>query len=387
MRRKIALFLLCLTLLIGAVGNYNTISNPQLKLTTYYRTHPYSYDVTPNMETDVPATAVRLVGINISVALVGAVLCLAGGVFANHKDKATLIEQPGSMLLSLKPTIDAIQTTIKTGRQEAIDAAIQRLKDLFERFEGTSGDGGYDRAKRDQEAKPVWQQHIERTAAAFSKVTGDVRSSLVKGLVDEFAQRFQVNLKELVEQNLRQAESPAPKLPMSPKANMQEIYYGDPEYREAWDDTKNYIDAKYADHPDILAAYHDVLNQALRIPVKLLDKTLTESLRASQVKISDVVKQWAGSQEMVKQKLIDDLKARIGLTPEQAKALGDAISTRFVERLQAARKDAVAKILRQSGKPRIANDAPALSKKIFEALNLGMAEHEAVWSAVVDSIS
>ena len=175
MRRKIALFLLCLTLLIGAVGNYNAISNPQRKLTTYFRTHRYG-DMIPDMETDVPATVMRLVGINLSVALVGAVLCLAGGVFANRKDMVRLIEQPGSMMLSLKPTIDAIENTILSGREQAADETISRLnnrqgRDLLSDYEA----GG---AKNIQDEKPVWQKHMERTAAAFSKVAGDVRSSL-----------------------------------------------------------------------------------------------------------------------------------------------------------------------------------------------------------------
>ena len=209
----------------------------------------------------------------------------------------------------------------------------------------------------------------------------------VKGLVDEFAQRFQVNLKELVEQNLRQAESPAPKPPMSPEAKMREIYYGDPEYREAWDDAKNYIDAKYADHPDILTQYHDLLNQAFCISITLLDKTLAESLKASQIKIADLVKEWSGTQEMAKQKLIDDLKARIGLNAEQARALGQAIYSRFKERLWAAKSYSVVKLLSESGQDKLANDAPNITKKIFEEINLGVAYHKAVWSAVVDCLS
>ena len=283
---------------------------------------------------------------------------------------------------------DALDAAIKDSIPDVIESTLDfigKLKGgkLIDIYEGAGLDNT-------QHEKPTWQQHMERAAAAISEVAGDVKSPVVKGALGEFAQRMQQNLKALVDERMAK-KTPPPKptpkpTPMSAEAKVKEIYNNDPEYREAWEYAKTYIDAKYADHPDILAAYHDALESSLRIPVKLLDKTLIESLKASNIKIADVAREWAGSQERTKQRLIDDLKSRIGLNAEQAKALGNAIATRFNERLATAKKAELAKLLRQSGQNKLANDAPALSAKIFQAINLGVADHEAVWNALADKL-
>lgn len=272
MRRKIALVMLSGVLLVGAIANVAVVANPSKRLTTYFRTHQYtfpnsSYDLIPDFETDVPTTAMSLVALNISVAFVAAVLCVGGGVFTNRKTTTPLIDKPGIML-SLKPTIDAINCAIVSGKGPAADETLQRLDKagLLKRYEAGA-------------------RHQEAT------------------------------------------ENPEP------------------------------------------------------------GKTLAESQKVPQIKIADLVKEWAGTQNVSRTKLIDDLKARIGLPPEQAKAMGDAIYTRFNERLQAARKMEVINLLRYCGNLVLAKKASAIADTVFKAIYSGVTPDEAVWNAVVDSIS
>lgn len=85
MRRKVAFVLLCLVLVVGAVENLTTISYPQRKMTTYFRTHPRSMEQIPDYETDVSATVMNLFGLNVAIVFVSGAICLAGGfLFAPH---------------------------------------------------------------------------------------------------------------------------------------------------------------------------------------------------------------------------------------------------------------------------------------------------------------
>lgn len=78
MRRKIFLFLLCVLLLIGAIVNSMVIADPPTRMTTYFRTHRHD-DLFPEYETDVPATIIRLIGLDISLVCIGLVFYIAGG--------------------------------------------------------------------------------------------------------------------------------------------------------------------------------------------------------------------------------------------------------------------------------------------------------------------
>ena len=86
MRKKISLFALYGVLLWGAFANYTLISHPEKRLTAYYRTHAEEgYYSVNDKETDVPATMMKLTGINIAVVLLGATAFMAGGFLSSPR--------------------------------------------------------------------------------------------------------------------------------------------------------------------------------------------------------------------------------------------------------------------------------------------------------------
>jgi len=138
MRRKLSLFTLCVVLLVGAVANYNTISYPQRKMTTYFRTHEYNIETqTPDYETDVPATLMDLAAINLAIAFTSLVVLIAGGLILRKEDGvASKSKAP------FKATIDAIVRALETGRMEVLPQVIDYLTlnaklDVYERFAKT----------------------------------------------------------------------------------------------------------------------------------------------------------------------------------------------------------------------------------------------------------
>lgn len=279
-----------------------------------------------------------------------------------------------------KGTTDALENAVKEGKQQAIDQTIDRMTQngVFEKAEKLA-------AKNKEEEKPIWQRYMERTAEALSQTADAKTSPVIKAALQEFSQRMQSNLKSLIAEKVKTPETKKA-TPMSADAKIREIYNNEPEYREAWEYAKTYIDAKYAEHPEILAQYQKALDSALAIPVKLLDKSLADSMKASGVKIADLAKEWAGKQNVTKNQLIDDLKMRIGLNGDQAKALGDAIAARFHQKLNDAKKAELTKLIRGSGNNRLATEAPSLADKIIKAVNLGLPEDQAVWNALADKL-
>ncbi len=132
MRRTIALILLCLDLLSGAAANYEAIAFPEIKLTTYYRTHSYPDTVSPETETDVAATLMKMAGINVIVFFVAIAICLMGGLSWSNLLRAKKVR-----ILDLKDTVDPIISLILNGRAAAAGDAIHvlRKKGLFEEVE------------------------------------------------------------------------------------------------------------------------------------------------------------------------------------------------------------------------------------------------------------
>jgi hypothetical protein len=275
-------------------------------------------------------------------------------------------------------TIEAIRDLIKNGKLQAADEALDRLDKS-----GVTAKVDRAAAIAQEEAKPIWQRYMDATAATLSRLRMEASSPKVQGALEEFASRLKTNLTGLMREMLPKAKGAAPEK-MSATAKLGEVYKNMPEYQQAWDHARDFIKLKYADDPDTLQQFEMAMNKAFEAPVKLTDKALDEQMKASGISLRDVAKQWADSQNATRDSLIKAITDKMGLTPEQAKAAGDAIASRFQERLEAAKKNEVAKLLKQSGQNRLANAAPAVSDKIFKALNLGAADSDVIWNAVAE---
>jgi len=259
MRRKIALVLVCFVLLVGAVANLMILANPPTKLTTYFRTHQYRRDdgslfIPPDYEVDVPATATRLVGANLTVAFLAAAICIVGGLVPRRN---RTLESIAAMFF-LRATADSIITAIRAGRQKAANETLDLLD-----------------------------------------MTG--------------------------------------------------------------------LTAK--------------IEKAAALAVKEKNQT-GEQLETFCLSLRDVVRQWADSQNATRDSLIKAITEKMGLTPEQAKAAGDAIASRFQERLEAAKKAEVIELLQRSGQDRLEKKAAAIAHSIFLAIYLGTSDSEAVWTNI-----
>lgn len=229
---------------------------------------------------------------------------------------------------------------------------------------------------------PLWTRYTNEIAQRLSSMVDTKSAPTIKPAMQEFASRVATNLKALV--NEARVTSALSKPQLSADQKFGEIYRNFPEYQKAWDEARNAMRQKIGDDPAKLKEFDAALNKTLAAPAGITDKVLTDALKSSGVSLRDVAKQWADSQNATRDSLIKAITDKMGLTPEQAKAAGDAIASRFQERLEAAKKNEVAKLLRQSGQNKLANAAPDITDKIFKALNLGAADSDVIWNAVAE---
>jgi TPR repeat protein len=213
MRRKISLFTLCVLLLIGAVGNYYTISNPPQKLTTYYRTH--AYDNIPDRETDVPAALMALIGINLSVALASGVVLIAGGVVFRRNDASADSPDPLEAQVALKFTIDAIVKAIRGARQQAAIETAERQADnpSFSKLDQFLSQHLHDQGVKWSELVRQWgegettQVTVKKLIVeSLSRMSPDMQEKIEAAIWSRFNERLQAARKSEVEELLRQAK-------------------------------------------------------------------------------------------------------------------------------------------------------------------------------------
>lgn len=230
---------------------------------------------------------------------------------------------------------------------------------------------------------PLWKRYVQSIGDSVAR-TVDAASAQAKPFMQQFAAQVASNLKALVNETKADAAISNPKLTSEQK--LRDIYRHFPEYQQAWDQAKIAMREKIGNDPEKLKAFDAALNKALDAPVALKDKVLTDALKTQGVKLSDLVKEWSGTQNATRDKLVQSIKDRMNLSPDLAQKLGDAISLRFNDRLQKAKQAEITKLLQKQPNNRIKNAAPDLASKIFKAVNLGVPESEAAWNALADKL-
>lgn len=133
---------------------------------------------------------------------------------------------------------------------------------------------------------------------------------------------------------------------------------------------------------DMLDDPNSIYNRALRLNHGLINEGLAER----GLTMRKLLGEWAGKVNATRDSLINDLKNRLGLPPELAEKLGNAIASRFDERLDKARKAALNQIIKRSQTPRIANQASTLTERILKYTHMGMTDDEAAWSALAKTL-
>lgn len=294
----------------------------------------------------------------------------------------------------LKPSIDEarkphekvigdIKDALETTRQGAVDGTLARprIGEIIDEAEASSAK----RARREARdtKKPIWQRYQEATAEALAEVARGPRDPKAKGALEAFAGRLTENLKSLLNENVEKRPGAAiEKLPA--EARLAEVYQNEPQYREAWDTARQWIEEKFKDDPATLELFGDSLNRAFEAPVKLHDETLKQSIKGAGISLRDLVREWAGKQQATRDQLISAIKERMNLPEAQAEQLGTVLSKRFDLMLEEARKKELARVVKASGQKRLANQPQTVVKKILEAVNLGLTDDQAAYDAIAD---
>lgn len=248
-----------------------------------------------------------------------------------------------------------------------------------------------DQADRVRQAKeesikqgvPLWQRYTDKISSQVAKIVSS-QPSKIRPAMEEFAKRVATNLKALA--NESKVDKAMDSKGLTPEQKLGEIYRNFPEYKQAWDAAQNEMRTKIGNDPVKLSEFNDALNKILDAPILLQDKVLNNALKSSGVSIKSLVREWAGNQNATREKLVKSIQDGMGLSPEMSEKLGNAISSRFNERLASAKKDELARLIKQSGNQRLANDAPKLADRILKAVNLGIPENEAAWNALADKL-
>ena len=278
-----------------------------------------------------------------------------------------------------RPTIDPIVETLKGGKQDAANEAMDRQDKI-----GVTGKAEELAKKASQDQKPLWQQYKEATFDAIANKMNP-RTASAKGALEEFSNRFDKAFKYLAKENGLVVSNVRPPA-FDAASTVREIYNNWPEYKQAWDEAKQYLADKFKDDPQKMTALQNIENEMFDVPLKLQNQLFSEGIKSENINLRKLVTEWAGTQNSTRDALVKSIQDKMGLPEDKAAALGKAISDRFNERLQAAKKAEVQKILQNSPDPKISNSAPTLAQKIFKGVNLGMTEDQAVWEAMADKL-
>lgn len=240
-------------------------------------------------------------------------------------------------------------------------------------------------AKKDAAAQgvPLWQRYTQGIADSLSKLVDGQKPSAAKPAMEEFAARARANLKGLITEDKVTTALEKPKL--TAEQRFGEVYKNFPEYQQAWDEAKTAMLAKIGDDPAKRAEFEASLRKALDAPVALQDSVVNNALKLQGTSLRELVREWSANQDSTRDALVKGIQDRLALNPEQAARVGDVISRRFKIMLDQAREKELARVIKASGKPRLANQPKTIAQKIIEAVNLGATDDEAAYNAIADT--
>lgn len=214
------------------------------------------------------------------------------------------------------------------------------LRDTKQRLE--SSDLLNDIATNTKDSRTLLRQYQDATAEALSKLTGEGKSTpMLKGAFEEFGARMEKNLKGLITED--RTEAPIAQKPkISGESTLREIFQNEPSYRQAWELSKKYIQDKYADDPQMLGAFEDMLGKAFDAPLKVYDKALKEHIKFQGDSLIKIVKKWGNKTPDGRDVLVKSLVEKLGISGDAAKRVSSKLTDRLDSMISEARsKEAI----------------------------------------------
>jgi hypothetical protein len=280
--------------------------------------------------------------------------------------------------------IDKVDTEINEARgkkwKDKLEAALARadrkgIEKAIANLQNIAKEDGLWGKYRDMAAKRLKNISLEQTST-------DIRENAA---LEDFTNGLVRNMQAKIIESLPESERISKPLRSSIEV-IGDAYKNLDKYADVWEKTKAEFQEKYKDNEQALEAIDAYFGDILATPFsqKEITKAVIKGLKDEGETIAKVAQQHYTIYDATKRSLIEKLTEEAGLTEEQAKELGDAISKEF-DRLALEKKQQILATI-FSKKERGKNQIKNLESELIRLTNLGAFSDDALVSAYAEKM-